>query len=90
MTNHNTTDGEQHYFANDGSDWRSTASAVSTTEAREQDAAQDAGSGEADSPAANNETYLGHSVVEGSESRNPLEDEEEETEEVPAEEDETE
>jgi len=68
MTNHNTTDGEQHYFANDGTDWRSTASAVSTKEAREQDAAQDGVNG--DGPAATNEVTLGQSVVEGSESQN--------------------
>lgn len=75
MTNHNTTDGEQHYFANDGTDWRSTASAVSTKEAREQDAAQD-GTAE-EGPAASNEVTLSQSVVEGSESSNPLEDEDE-------------
>lgn len=68
MTNHNTTDGERHYFANDGTDWRSTASAVSTTEAREQDAAQDEKTG--NGPAASNEVTLGQSVVEGSESQN--------------------
>ena len=68
MTNHNTTDGELHYFANDGTDWRSTSSPVSTEEAREQDAAQDAGDGSG--PAASNEVTLGQSVVEGSESQN--------------------
>lgn len=68
MTNHNTTDGELHYFANDGTEWRSTPSAVSTTEAREQDAAQDGTDG--DGPGATNEVTLGQSVVEGSESQN--------------------
>jgi len=77
MTNHNTTDGEQHFFANDGTDWRSTASPVSTKEAREQDEAQDV---QGDGPAAANEVKLGWSVVEGSEESNggesePAEDE---------------
>lgn len=70
MTNHNTTDGEQHFFANDGTNWRSTASAVSTKEAREQDAAQDEAVEGAQGPAASNEVTLGQSVVEGSESSN--------------------
>lgn len=70
MTNHNTTDGEQHFFANDGTDWRSTASAVSTKEAREQDAAQDEAVEGAQGPAASNEVTLGQSVVEGSEASN--------------------
>lgn len=70
MTNHNTTDGELHYFANDGTDWRSTASAVSTKEAREQDKAVDEAAAEGDGPSATNEVTLGQSVVEGSESQN--------------------
>lgn len=67
---YNTTDGEQHYFANDGSNWRSTASPVSTKEAREQDAAQDEAVEGAQGPAASNEVTLGQSVVEGSEPDN--------------------
>jgi hypothetical protein len=70
MTNHNTTDGEQHFFANDGTDWRSTAGPVSTKEAREVDAAQDEAAAEGDGPAGTNDLKLGWSVVEGSESQN--------------------
>lgn len=70
MTNHNTTDGELHLFANDGTNWRSTASAVSSKEAREQDAAVDEAARQGDGPAATNEGRLESSVLEDSESEN--------------------
>lgn len=70
MTNHNTTDGELHLFANDGSDWRSTAGPVSTKEARERDAAVDEAAAKGDGPTGTNDLKLGWSVVEGSESQN--------------------
>lgn len=63
----NTTDGELHYFANDGTDWRSTAGPVSTKEAREADKALDDEAREADGFSATNETRLANTIVEGSE-----------------------
>lgn len=70
MTNHNTTDGELHLFANDGSDWRSTAGPVSTKEAREIDSALDEAAAKGDGPAAANEVRLASTIVEGSEESN--------------------
>lgn len=77
MTNYNTTDGEFHLFANDGTDWRSTASPVSTKEAREADKALDDDSREGEGFSGTNEVRLASTIVEGSEGSNGAEDESE-------------
>jgi hypothetical protein len=81
MTNFNTTDGEKHLFANDGSDWRSTAGPVSTKEAREIDSALDEAGRNGGGPAAANEVRLASSIVEGSEESNNAQYPSEESEE---------
>lgn len=67
---YNTTDGEKHYFANDGTDWRSTAGPVSTKEAREAELALDDEAREGEGFSATNETRLANTIVEGSEESN--------------------
>jgi hypothetical protein len=67
-------DNEQHYFANDGSNWTTPPSPVSTKEAREADKALDDQAKEGDGPTATNDTELHRTIVEGSESHNPAED----------------
>lgn len=66
----NTTDGDKHYFANDGTDWRSTAGPVSSKEAREVDAELDEDGRNGAGPSATNEVRLGGTIVEGSEESN--------------------
>lgn len=61
---------EQHYFANDGSNWTTPPSPVSSTEAREADQKVDDAAKQADGPTATNETELHRTIVEGSESQN--------------------
>lgn len=61
---------EQHYFANDGSNWTTPPSPVSTTEAREADAKLDEAAREGDGPSATNEVRPQHTIVEGSEGGN--------------------
>lgn len=57
----------EHYFANDGSDWRSKQGPVSTKELRSADRKVDEKASKGDGPSATNEVRLEHTVVEGSE-----------------------
>lgn len=61
---------EQHYFANDGSDWKTPPSPVSSKEAREADAKLDEAASKGDGPSATNEVRPQHTILEGSESPN--------------------
>lgn len=63
-------DTEKHYFANDGSDWTTPPSPVSSAEAREADKALDDEAAKGEGPSATNEGKLHHSFIEGSESKN--------------------
>lgn len=56
-----------HYFANDGSDWKTPPSPVSTKKARAADQKLDEKAAKADGPSATNEVTLARSFVEGSE-----------------------
>lgn len=64
------TDTEKHYFANDGSDWRSTRSPVDATEARLELELQDEADANADGFTAPNDKKLSHTIVEGSNAQN--------------------
>lgn len=59
-----------HYFANDGTDWTSEPSPVSTKAARAADKKLDDKAAKGAGPSATNEGKLAHSFVEGSESSN--------------------
>jgi hypothetical protein len=59
-----------HYFANDGTDWKSTPSPVSTKSARAAAKRVDDKAGKGDGPSATNEVKLASSFVEGSETSN--------------------
>lgn len=61
---------EKHYFANDGSNWRSTASPVNANEARAADKALDDEAREGAGFSATNEARLSHTIVEDSASTN--------------------
>lgn len=67
---HNTTDNKRHFFANDGSDWRSQAGPVSSKEARKIDAALDSAAAKGEGPGATNEVTLASTIIEGSEESN--------------------
>lgn len=60
----------EHYFANDGSDWTTPPSPVSSKEAREADAKLDEAAREGDGPSATNDVRPQNTIVEGSESPN--------------------
>lgn len=65
----------KHLFANDGTDWTTPPSPVSTTEARAADKAQDDEARKGDGMSGTNEVRLEGSILEGSESDNPAGDE---------------
>lgn len=69
-TKQNSTDGEEHFFANDGTDWRSQAGPVDTKKVRKADKALDDKAADGDGPSATNELRLESTTVEGSESPN--------------------
>lgn len=73
---------EQHYFANDGSDWTTPPSPVNASEAREADKALDDAAREADGPSASNETELHRTIVEDSNAANAAKDSDEEPDEA--------
>lgn len=64
------TDTEKHYFANDGTDWKSTRSPVDATEARLELELQDEADAGADGFTAPNDKKLSHTIVEGSNAEN--------------------
>lgn len=70
---------EQHYFANDGSDWTTPPSPVNANEAREADKAVDEAAKEADGFSAPNETELHRTIVEDSGAQNAAKDTEDDT-----------
>lgn len=57
----------QHFFANDGSDWKSEPSPVDSVKARKADKALDDAARGGKGPSAGNEVRLEHTIVEGSE-----------------------
>lgn len=60
----------EHYFANDGTDWKTPPSPVSSKEAREADQKLDDAASKGDGPSATNEVRPQHTLVEGSEAQN--------------------
>jgi len=60
---------KQHLFANDGSDWTTPPSPVSTEEARKADKELDPGK-DGEGFSGTNEGHLSDTIVEGSESKN--------------------
>lgn len=62
-------DNEKHYFANDGTDWTTPPSPVSSDEAREADLAYDEEAAHGQGPSATNETRLGRTSLEDSASK---------------------
>ena len=59
-----TNDNEQHYFANDGTDWTTPPSPVNANEAREADKSTDEQAAQGEGPTATNEQQLHHSFIE--------------------------
>lgn len=58
----------QHFFANDGSDWKSQPSPLDSKKARAEDRKLDNAGRKGEGPSAANEGRLEHTIVEGSES----------------------
>jgi hypothetical protein len=60
----------EHLFANDGTDWTTPPSPVSSKEARAADEKLDKAARDGDGPAASNDVRPQNTIVEGSESSN--------------------